>query len=150
MVVTFTFAKRYIAKSQRYVNDESSRVCIRKLLALAFVPKVNIPQTFYILKDNCPEELRAIFDYYEDYWIKTVDLSLWNMHGILRRTNNNLEGWHLRLNRAVGKSHANIYEFILTLIKEQGATETLLAQIAAGNIRGTSKSTKYNQINKRN
>ena len=71
--------------SQRYVNDESSRVCIRKLLALAFVPKVNIPQTFDILKANCPEELRAIFDYYEDYWIKTVDLSLWNMHGILRR-----------------------------------------------------------------
>ena len=105
---------------------------------------MNIPQTFYILKDNCPEELRGIFDYYEDYWIKTVDLSLWNMHGILRRTNNNG-----RLNRAVGKSHANIYEFILTLIKEQGATETLLAQIAVGNIRGTSKSTKYNQINKR-
>ena len=71
------------------------------------------------------------------------------MHGILRRTNNNLEGWHLRLNRAVEKSHANIYEFILTLIKEQGATETLLAQIAAGNIRVTSKSTKYNQINER-
>ena len=43
--------------SQRYVNDESSRVCIRKLLALAFVPKVNIPQTFDILKANCPEEL---------------------------------------------------------------------------------------------
>ena len=49
--------------SQRYVNDESSRVCILKLLALAFVPKVNIPQTFDILKANCPEELRAIFDY---------------------------------------------------------------------------------------
>ena len=71
------------------------------------------------------------------------------MHGIQRRTNNNLEGWHLRLNRAIGKMHANIYEFISKLIREQEATETLLFQIEAGNIKRHSNSTKYKQINER-
>ena len=50
------------------------------------------------------------------------------MHGIQRRTNNNLEGWHLLLNRAIRKTHTNVYEFVSQLIKEQGATETLIYQ----------------------
>ena len=66
---------------------------------------------------------------------------------VQRRTNNNLEGWHLRLNRSVGKSHANIYEFVSKLIREQECTETLLAQVAAGNIKPHSNNLKYKQIN---
>ena len=81
--------------------------------------------------------------------MNSVDHNLWNMHGIKRRTNNNLEGWHLRLNRASGKTHANIYEFISKLIREQGATATPLFQIEAGNIKRHSNSTKYNQIKNR-
>ena len=68
---------------------------------------------------------------------------------VKRRTNNNLEGWRLRLNRAIGKTHGNIYKFISKLIREQGATETLLFQIEAGNIKRHSNSTKYKQINER-
>ena len=57
------------------------------------------------------------------------------MHGIRLKTNNNHEGWHLCLNRAIGKTHANIYGFISKLIREQRATETLLFQIEAGKIK---------------
>ena len=64
-----------------------------------------------------------------------------------RRTNNNLEGWHLRLNRAIGKAHANIYEFVSKLIREQGCTETLLAQLNIGNLKAHSKNIKYRQLN---
>ena len=67
--------------------------------------------------------------------MEVVEHKLWNMYGVQRRTNNNLEGWHLRLNRAIGKAHVNIYEFVSKLITEQGSRETLLAQIAAGNVR---------------
>ena len=93
-----------------------------------------IPQTFQGLKYDCPVELHALLNYFENYWMEVVDHKLWNMYGVQRRTNNNLEGWHLRLNRAIGKAHANIYEFVSKLITEQGSTETLLAQIAAGNV----------------
>ena len=69
---------------------------IRKLLAIAFIPVDLIPETFGDLKQHCPPELQSLFEYFENYWINTVDHHHWNMHGIQRRTNNNLEGWHLR------------------------------------------------------
>ena len=135
--------------SQFYINQESDRIYIRKLLALAFVPIELIPQTFQGLKYDCPVELHALLNYFENYWMEVVDHKLWNMYGVQRRTNNNLEGWHLRLNRAIGKAHANIYEFVSKLITEQGNTETLLSQIAAGNVRTHSNNVKYKQINEK-
>ena len=50
---------------------------------------------------------------------------------------------------AIGKPYANIYEFVSKLITEQGSTESLLAQIAAGNLRPHSKNIKYKQIDER-
>ena len=49
------------------------------------------------------------------------------------------------LNRAIGKAHANIYEFVSKLITEQGSTETLLAQIAEGNISTHGNNVKFNK-----
>ena len=94
------------------------------------------------LKSQCSSELQPLFEYFERHWINTIDLALWNMHEVQRRTNNNLEGWHLRLNRRGVKAHADIYEFISKLIQEQEVTETLLAQIGAGNISAQSKNKK--------
>ena len=135
--------------SQLYINDENSRLSIRKLLALAFLPIFQIPLSFENLKSQCSQELQPLFEYFESYWINKIEHALWNMHKVQRRTNNNLEGWHLRLNRKVGKAHANIYEFLSNLIQEQGATETLLSQIAAGNIQSLSKNDKYKQVNEK-
>ena len=53
------------------------------------------------------------------------------MHKVQRRTNNNIEGWHLRLNRRVANGDSNIYKF--TQFKNS-ETEILSAQIADGNI----------------
>ena len=71
------------------------------------------------------------------------------MHGIQRKTNKYLEGLHLQLNRAIGKTNADIYECISKLIREQGATETLLFQIEAGDIsigKSMKEFTYYNRI----
>ena len=88
-------------------------------------------------------------DTFHPFWTLFHKQSFQPFCALKRRTNNNLEGWHLRLNRAIEKTHANIYEFISKLIREQGSTETLLFQIEAGNIKRHSNSTKYKQINER-
>ena len=105
-----------------------------------------MPLSFENLKSKCSQELVPFFEYFESYWINTIDHALCNMHKVQRRINNNR---HLRLNRKVGKAHANIYEFLSKLIQEQGATETLLSQIAAGNIKSLSKNDKYKQVNEK-
>ena len=141
--------EQVLGLSQLYIHEESHRIYIRKLLGLALIPTELISQTFQALKDDCPVELHALSNYFENYWIDVVDNKLWNMYGVQRRTNNNLEGWHLRLNRAIGKAHANIYESVSKLITEQGSTENLLAQIAAGNVKTHTNNIKYKQINQK-
>ncbi|CAF3969719.1 unnamed protein product [Rotaria sp. Silwood1] len=36
--------------------------------------------------------LRPLFDYFENYWINTIDIKRWNVYGIRIKTNNNAEG----------------------------------------------------------
>ena len=50
--------------SQLYINDESSRLRIRKLLALAFLPIVQIPLSFENLKSQCSHELQPLFYFF--------------------------------------------------------------------------------------
>ena len=45
---------------QLYINDESSRLRIRKLLALAFLAIVQIPLSFENLKSQCSHELQPL------------------------------------------------------------------------------------------
>ncbi|KAG8196932.1 hypothetical protein JTE90_027635 [Oedothorax gibbosus] len=44
---------------------------------------------------------------------------MWNHHGNYgARTTNHLEGWHHALNKAVGKSHVDIFQFIKEIQKQ--------------------------------
>jgi hypothetical protein len=45
------------------------------------------------------------------------DQEHWNVHDRPIRTNNNIEG-HNRLNKLVGRSHANIYKLLKCLIED--------------------------------
>ena len=44
----------------------------------------------------------------------------------LARTNNRVEEWHNKLNRAIGHSHPNTHELISVLKKEQTSTKETL------------------------
>ena len=77
-----------------------------------------------------------------------IPLQYWNMHGITRRTNNNLEGWHSGLKKSVGKSHANIYEFASKLLLEHESSVTMLAQIGAGNVSASPVNKLYARVNR--
>ena len=43
------------------------------------------------------------------------------------RTNNNVEGWHSRLKKVVGKPHPNLYEIIDVFKREEASTKYLVA-----------------------
>ena len=40
-------------------------------------------------------QLKLLFDYFENQWLKNVDLKLWNVYELEMRTNNNAEGFCL-------------------------------------------------------
>ena len=75
-------------------------------------------------------------------------VGLWNMYDSATRTNNDLEGWHLRFNNIVRTHHPNIWELLVAISDEQDATDVTLQQIAAGQ-RVQRRNRTYEQIERR-
>ena len=61
---------------------------------------------------------------------------LWSMHNRvlneLPRTDNNLEGWHIRFSTMFRQTHPSIWEFIDTLKLDASHNRMLIAQMLAG------------------
>ena len=85
--------------SNKYDSDEDIRVICRKLMALPLMPLTLVSQSFDDLFDvllqgssSTYDSLKPLFEYFEHYWMKTLDPKRWNVYGLKMRTNNNAEG----------------------------------------------------------
>ncbi|CAF4455940.1 unnamed protein product, partial [Rotaria sp. Silwood2] len=84
--------------SSEYVADDEFRNTCRKLMALALIPVSLVLQAYDDLHDSVLESssttfnlLKSLFSYFENQWIKNVDIQRWNVYGLHMRTNNNAE-----------------------------------------------------------
>ncbi|CAF2727901.1 unnamed protein product [Rotaria sp. Silwood2] len=125
--------------SSAYVDDDQIRIICRKLMALALLPLSLVIEAFDNLYDSVLESssttfklLEPLFKYFENQWIKTVEIKRWNAYGIQMRTNNNCEGYHNRLNSRVCKYHPNIWTFIRCIQGEENRFNHLLIQMKGG------------------
>ncbi|KAL3875495.1 hypothetical protein ACJMK2_033441 [Sinanodonta woodiana] len=96
---------------------------LRKVFALPLLPAEDIPPSFEELQRRVNSEavnVQSFLRYVEDTWIHndiwTVDS--WSVYGRSIRTNNDVEGWHNRLNRRVRKGNLPFYLLITLLYKE--------------------------------
>jgi len=69
-------------------------------MALALLPVSLVLDAFDNLCDSLLESsptkfnlLKPLFCYFENQWIKKVDIKIWNAYGTHMRTNNNCEGF---------------------------------------------------------
>lgn len=130
-------------------DNHSVRRFIHMVLALAFVPEDDVAETFDLLAAQAPEEVEPILDYFQNTYVtgrprrgrrRAVPPryvpKLWNHYltalNKSHKTNNCSEGWHNRFNQLVAKSHPDIYTFIREVQKEQGYTETSIAELSLG------------------
>ena len=78
-------------------------------------------------------ECGGLLNYYEDTWLDgDFPPRMWNVHTAATRTNNAVEGWYNRLNRAIGCSHPNTYQLLTVLKTEQATTDLTLARADTG------------------
>jgi hypothetical protein len=68
-------------------------------MALALLPTSLVIDTFDNLCDSLLESsstkfnlLKPLFTYFENQWVKKIDVERWNAYGTHMRTNNNCEG----------------------------------------------------------
>ena len=79
-------------------------------MALAFVPIVSL-RPAYTAHSLHPIVARIpgiapLLVYYEQTWLYgDYPIQMWNVFSQSIRTNNRVEGWHNKLNRAIGHSH---------------------------------------------
>ncbi|XP_044164508.1 uncharacterized protein LOC114952152 isoform X2 [Acropora millepora] len=105
-----------------YMEDTGTHSYLRKLMALPFLPAIEIPTTFEQLRLRAnSDSLKALVAYIDSTWVysSTFPPKDWSVYGQAIRTNNDLEGWHNALNRrAGGRVHIPFYLLIQQLHKE--------------------------------
>ena len=94
----------------------------RRLMALAFLPAEYIPAQFEAIRcTNATGKFVELLDYFQRQWLNntTIPVKAWSVFGRPIRTNNNVEGWHKRINsQAHSQQSINMYLLIDTLYKE--------------------------------
>lgn len=144
---------------QRYVSDPEFALSIRQILALAFVPTVDVVSAFDDLMESAffvenQDQIRDLINYFEDNWIgrpgrrggRSAPLfahSLWNSFDAvlqdLPKTNNSVEGWHRGFSELIGANHPTIWKFIDALKTEQNMNEMKIEQYIAGQLPNPSR-----------
>ncbi|XP_069102221.1 uncharacterized protein [Argopecten irradians] len=113
-----------MAVTVKRVNDSFSlTLCehLKQLLALPFLPSAQIEPAFRNLsaRANTPE-LRDLVSYIDSQWIRSRVWSPtnWCVYRQPVRTNNDVEGWHHRLNGKAGRANLPFYMLVPLLLKE--------------------------------
>ena len=100
-----------------YTTDDGTYKFLRRVMALSYLPAQNIPGVFRRLERECTNAAITLFlGYVRRTWINSYVWSpaTWSVYKLSIRTNNDLEGWHNRLNR-LGRPNMNFYMLVTLL-----------------------------------
>ena len=134
-----------------YREDPDIQRFIRRAAVLPLIPMPLIDDVWFQALEDInlhPTNVTPFADYVTEYWVEG-DRQRWN-HFTNQgpRTNNNVEGWHSRINKKLNHGHPNIFQLIELLQKEQATTEATRIQLSAGGKRKLKKK-KYQVIDRR-
>ena len=149
--------------AERYRDDENFRVHVKMVLALSFVPSVDVTDAFEMLVESSPREMETVFDYWEDNYIgrqrrnrraaPLFAIDQWNVRDRvtdgLPRTNNSVEGWHRSFQQTIDCHHPSVFKLIGQFRKEQDKVEIEIARFQAGNRQPEASKAKYVQLIRR-
>ena len=111
-----------IGSQVQYVSDLNVKIVCRQLMALIYLPTSVMVNQFNDLNYYCEadEKLMELYIYVNDTWMNN---SIWSIEEICVfeepiRSNNDVEGWHRRLN---SKARQSIGFYSLLSLLEHGA-----------------------------
>lgn len=87
-----------------YKKRRGAHKFIRKLLCLPFLPAEHIAPVFDDMEDIAPDRYTGLMRYIRRTWLTNPlwPVECWSVYGMSVRTNNDVEGWHRRLNVRAG------------------------------------------------
>lgn len=113
-----------------YKDTPAAHDYIRAIMALPFLPSEHIIPAFEHLERRSTAAFAGLVQYVRDTWIQSSKWSpdTWSVYNQPVRTNNDVEGWHRRLNNKSGRSSIQFY-LLLPLLYEESRFVTLQARL---------------------
>jgi len=120
-----------------YRQQEGVHRFIRKILALPFLPAVHIAPSFAVLQGQASAEMQPLTSYVENTWVTSTvwPPTSWSVYGQCVRTNNDVEGWHRRLNDRAGKGNLNLYVLVDLLHSESSYVKLQMRLVSEAKLR---------------
>ena len=120
-------------------------------MALALIPEEHIPTAFTKLQGKAETEpLKELCRYVSATWIGSTvwPPSAWCVFMQRTRTNNDLEGWHHRLNNLAKRGNLQFY-LLLDLLHKEGVFVNVQVRLVSENKLSRHQSKKYTQQQQR-
>jgi hypothetical protein len=111
---------------------------LRKVFTLPFLPADHIPPAFEKLKEKATDEkTQEVMQYIEDTWMTSTvwTVPTWSVFNQSIRTNNDVEGWHHKLNRKACKGNLQFYLLITLMFSEAKRLATQMKMIYEGKLK---------------
>jgi len=139
--------------ASRYKTDIDLQLHVKSHIALAFLPTADVVSFAQTLHTQFVSELDVVAfqHYFVATWLNGIfPTSLWNQYNLspIHRTNNAVEGWHSRFNRAARVAHPNIFVLITHLQRENCNTHARVNQAKLGYETKVTRS-KYDRLHAR-
>ena len=103
-----------------YARDRGVRKICRRLMSLNLLSASETPDVFYDLVNKCSGKLLDLCVYMDRNWVRENVLwnpESWSVFMQVIRTNNDVEGWHLRMN--LGKAaNVNLFRLVDSLFED--------------------------------
>ncbi len=135
---------------QAYQTDDGTFKYIRKLMAHCFLPANHIPALFgQLQREATTDSLKSIMEYMKKTWITSTvwPPSAWSVYGLSIRTNNDVEGWHNRLNKR-GHPHMPFY-MLITLLHDEARLVHLQVRLVSESKLKRHQEKKYRDVQKK-
>ena len=118
---------------QRWYNmDEATNRYCRNVMCLSMLPAMHITPTFDQLNQQCPDDaLQQWMDYVDTTWIcgAVWTPTDWSLYGRAIRTNNDVEGWHHRINTKARKHGRYSFYQLCGLLAEEARLVTVQTRL---------------------
>ena len=106
-----------------YQENVSVRNYVRKLMALCYIPAIHIRPLFQKLSQEARSpSMQSLIDYMRDTWVETSTFKpeSWSVFDLPFRTNNDVEGWHHRMNK---RARPNTPFYLMVQLLHNEATD---------------------------
>lgn len=108
---------------------ETTHVFIKQLMALPFLPWNHVEDVFNAMTNRCPPHLEELVGYVKTQWMQNpvFPIRSWSVFDFKVRTNNDVEGWHRRMNVKAQGLSLPLYHLIPLLLREAELVKTRIA-----------------------